>query len=260
MSARAIRSCSSTTRKEFTDYALSTAPPVPTYYPRMKKINAEGPEIIGNLPRVPGLPAKAFKEAIAEKNNVLIDTRMMLGFGGGHIRGALNIGGSPMLSIWAGWLLDPEKPILLVLEKDSALDEVVRYFIRTGYTKFAGYLVGGMKSWDNAGFEIETVPQMSVHKLNSADGELQIFDVRTPEEWRGGHIPGAHHLFLPEIREKAANFSKTKPTAVYCDSGYRASLAASMLKQEGFEEVRNIPGSWQAWKKAGFEVEGKESK
>ena len=67
-------------------------------------------------------------------------------------------------------------------------------------------------------------------------------------------------MFLPEIREKAAKFSKTKPTAVYCDSGYRASLAASMLKQEGFEEVRNIPGSWQAWKKARFEVEGKERK
>jgi hypothetical protein len=39
---------------------------------------------------------------------VLIDTRMMLAFGGGHIKGALSIGGSPMLSIWAGWLLDPD--------------------------------------------------------------------------------------------------------------------------------------------------------
>ncbi len=243
--------------KEFTDYALSTAPPVPTYYPRMKKINAKGPEIIGNLPRVPGLPAKAFKEAVGQKGNVLIDTRHMLAFGGGHIKGALNIGGSPMLSIWAGWFLDPDDGILLVLEKDSGLETIVKYFIRTGYTKFAGYLVGGMKSWDNAGFDIESVPQMSVHELNSADGEMQIFDVRTPDEWKEGHIPGAHHLFLPELREKAAKFDKAKPTAVYCASGYRASLASSMLKQDGFAEVRNIPGSWQAWKKAGFEVEGK---
>lgn len=243
--------------KEFTDYALNSAPPVPTYYPRMKKVNAKGPEIIGNLPRVPGLPPKAFKEAIAEKNSVLIDTRTMLGFGGGHIPGALNIGGSPMLSIWAGWLLDPDKPVLLVLEKDSALENIAQYFIRTGYTKFAGYLVGGMKSWDNAGFEIARVPQMSVHELNAADGAMQIFDVRSPDEWKEGHIPRAHHLFLPEIREKAAKFDKSKPTAVYCDSGYRASIGTSMLKQEGFTDVRNIPGSWQAWKKAGFEVEGK---
>ena len=86
---------------------------------------------------------------------------------------------------------------------------------------------------------------------------MQIFDVRSPDEWKEGHIPGAHHLFLPEIREKAAKFDKSKPTAVYCDSGYRASIGTSMLKQEGFTDVRNIPGSWQAWKKAGFEVEGK---
>src|SRR6266568_2559977 len=100
--------------KSFTDYALKTAPPVPKYYPVMKRLNAKGPEIIGNLPRVQALPPKAFKEAIAKKVGVLVDTRTMLAFGGGHIPGALNIGGSPILSIWAGWLLDPDQPILLV--------------------------------------------------------------------------------------------------------------------------------------------------
>jgi len=243
--------------KEFTDYALSTAPPVPAYYPRMKKVNAKGPKIIGNLPRVAALPPQTFKKAIDNEEGILIDTRTMLAFGGGHIAGALNIGGSPMLSIWAGWLLDADKPVLLVLESDDEVDEVVKLFIRTGYTRFAGYLAGGMKAWNNAGLQIEKLPQMSVHEVKAAGKKLQIFDVRSPDEWKGGHIPGAHHLFLPEIREKAKKFNKSKPTAVYCDSGYRASLAASMLKQEGFGDVHNVPGSWQAWKKAGFPVEGK---
>ena len=243
--------------QKFTDYALNTAPPIPTYYPRMKKINAEGPEIIGNLPRVPGLPPKTFQKAVEEKKGVLVDTRSMLGFGGGHIRGALNIGGSPMLSIWAGWMLDPETPVLLVLEKDSALDEVVKLFIRTGYTKFAGYLVGGMKAWNNAGLPVDEVPQMSVHDIKSAGKKLQLLDVRSPGEWKHGHIPGAQHVFLPELRERAATIDKEKAIAVYCESGYRASLGASILKQEGFKDVRNVPGSWQAWKKAGFEIEGK---
>ena len=112
--------------EKFKEHALSTAPPVPKYYPRMKKVNAKGPEILGNLPRVPGLPPKTFQEAVEEKAGVLVDTRMMLAFGGGHIAGALNIGGSPMLSIWAGWLLDPDEPILLVLNEDSELDEIVQ--------------------------------------------------------------------------------------------------------------------------------------
>src|SRR5438105_15812452 len=107
----------------------------------MKKVNAEGPEVLGGLPRVPALPPKAFKKAVDEKAGILIDTRSMLGFGAAHIPGALNIGGSPMLSIWAGSLLDPEQPILLVLENDYDLDEIVCVFIRTGLAKFAGYLV-----------------------------------------------------------------------------------------------------------------------
>ncbi len=243
--------------KEFTEYALSTARPVPTYYPRMKKINAKGPEILGHLPRVAAMSAPAFKEAIDNNAGVLIDTRDMLAFGGGHIESALNLGGSPMLSIWAGWFLDPKKPVLLVLESDSKVDEIVKLFIRTGYTKFAGYLAGGMKAWNSAGRPIDELPQMSVHELRGAGKDVQIFDVRSPDEWKGGHVPNAHHLFLPEIRKKAAKFDKSKPTAVYCASGYRASIGASLLKQEGFTKVHNVPGSWGAWKKAKFPVEGK---
>ncbi len=160
-----------------------------------------------------------------------------------------------MLSIWAGWFLDPKKPVLLVLDSDSDIEKVVKLFIRTGYTKFAGYLAGGMKAWNSEGLPIEEMPQMSVRELKDAGKSVQIFDVRSPDEWNGGHIPNAHHLFLPEIRKKAVKFDKNKPTAVYCASGYRASLGASMLKQEGFTKVHNVPGSWGAWKAAKFPVE-----
>jgi hydroxyacylglutathione hydrolase len=241
--------------KKFTDYALATAPPVPKYYPLMKKVNAEGPEVLGNLPRVPGLPPKAFKEAIEKKAGVLVDVRRMLSFGGGHIRGALNIGGVPILSIWAGWLLDPNKPILLVLETEDDLEDVLRLFIRTGYTKFAGYLVGGMRAWDGAGFPHEEIGQMTVHELNKRRAELQTVDVRSPREWKNGHVPGARHIFLPELERRLSELDRTKPTAVYCGSGYRASIATSIMKPKGFDQLWNVPGSWEAWQKAGFPVE-----
>src|SRR5205823_12501480 len=96
----------------------------------------------GSLPRAAALPPNAFKKAVDERAGILVDTRTMLAFGAAHIPGALNIGGSPMLSIWDGSLLDPEQPILLVLENDDDRDEIVRLFIRTGFIKFAGYLVG----------------------------------------------------------------------------------------------------------------------
>jgi len=165
--------------KSFTDYALKTAPPMPHYYPVMKKVNAQGPEVLGSLPRVPGLSPKAFKKAIDQKAGVLVDVRKMLAFGGGHIPGALNLGGSPVLSIWAGWMLDPAKPILLVLENESDLDQIVPRFLRTGYSKFAGYLVGGMKAWDAAGYLNAQVAQMTVQDLNKRLSELVVIDVRS---------------------------------------------------------------------------------
>ena len=241
--------------KSFTDYALSSTPPEPVYYSRMKKLNVKGPAVLGNLPPVRGLLPKRFQKAIENDQHILIDTRMMLGFGGGHIKGALNIGGSPMLSLWAGWLLDPAKPILLVLEADEHLNEIVCLFLRTGFTKFAGYLVGGMKAWDNAGLPLEEVGQMTVQAIKRAGKKLQLLDVRSPDEWKGGHIPNARHIFLGELRARIGKLDKAKPTAVYCDSGYRASIAASILQKEGFGCVYNVPGSWQAWMKAGYPVE-----
>jgi hydroxyacylglutathione hydrolase len=241
--------------KSFSDFAIKTAPPVPHYYPVMKKLNAKGPEVLGNLPRVAGLPPKAFKEAIKRKAGALVDVRMMLGFGGGHIAGALNIGGTPNLSIWAGWMLDPNEPILLVLENDNDFERIVPLFVRTGYTKFAGYLVGGMKAWDAAGFPLAKVEQMNVHELSHRNGELQIVDVRSPREWKNGRVPHAPHIFLPELRKRVDELDSKKLTAVYCGSGYRASIATSILKPAGFDKLWNVPGSWDAWKSAGLPIE-----
>jgi hydroxyacylglutathione hydrolase len=241
--------------RSFTEYAIKTAPPVPHYYPVMKRLNAKGPEVLGNLPRVPGLAPKAFKKALEEKAGVLVDTRSMQAFGGGHIRGALNIGGSPTLSIWAGWMLSPNEPILLVLEDDGSLEDIVPLFLRTGYTKFAGYLVGGMKAWQGTGFEQEELDQMDVRQLRERMETLQIVDVRSPREWKNGHVPGAKHIFLPELSKRKGELDPEKPTAVYCASGYRASIGASILKTDGFAKIWNVPGSWDAWKKAGFPQE-----
>src|SRR5437588_937380 len=242
--------------KTFSDFAIKTAPPVPHYYPVMKRVNADGPKVLGNLPRVHGLAHKAFKEAIEKQAGVLVDVRNMLAFGGGHIAGALNIAGTPILSIWAGWMLNPEEPILLVMESDDDLEKIVRLFVRTGYTKFAGYLMGGMKTWQAEGLRLERIGQMSVHELNERKNSLQVIDVRSPGEWKKGHVHGARHMFLPELVKRMEELDRDKPTAVYCGSGYRASIATSILKPRGFNELWNVPGSWEAWNKAKLPVEG----
>jgi len=99
------------------------------------------------------------------------------------------------------------------------------------------------------------LPQMTVHEVKERASEVQVLDVRSPEEWEDGHVPAATYIFLPELEKKAGKLVKNKPVAVYCDSGYRASLGTSLLKSYGFTDVRNVPGSWKAWKASGYEIE-----
>ena len=102
----------------------------------------------------------------------------MLAFGGGHIAGALNIGPRPELSVWAGQMLTHEKPVLLVVEDETDLDGIVWDFVYTGFTNFAGYLVGGMKAWENAGLPLQQLPQITVHQLREQLHDVQLLDVR----------------------------------------------------------------------------------
>jgi len=240
----------------FIDWVLRTAPPMPHYYPRMKRVNARGPEVLNGLPGVECLEPPEFRRRLAAGGVQLIDNRDMLAFGGGHIAGAWNIGPRPELSLWAGWMLDPEKPIALVLPRDGDLPEVLRQFLRVGFTRFAGSLRGGMDAWLSAGLPVQGLAQAPVQELNqlAPPRAFQLLDVRSPREWDEGHIPGARYLFLGELPEKLKSLNPDKPAAVYCASGYRSSLAASLLQASGFKDVRNVPGSYAAWTAAGFPV------
>jgi hydroxyacylglutathione hydrolase len=126
--------------KKFTEKVLSTAPPEPRHYRPMKKVNSAGPKTFGGLPPVPALPAADFKKALESGRHVLLDTRDILSFGGGHIQGALNIAARAELSVWAGRMLEFDDSILLVMESDDQLERVVTLLWRTAYTNFGGYL------------------------------------------------------------------------------------------------------------------------
>jgi hydroxyacylglutathione hydrolase len=245
-----------TDESAFVEWVLNTAPPMPRYYPRIKKINAQGPEILRGLPAVDLLEPSAFQRRHAIGDVQLVDNRDMLPFGGGHIDGAWNLGPRPELSLWAGWMLDPKRPIALVLRNEGDLPEVLRQLIRVGITRFAGCLKGGMDAWVAAGLPVRTLDQLPVNELNKLlpSLDLQLLDVRSPREWDEGHLPGARYLFLGDLSAKLETLDPKKPTAVYCATGYRASLAASLLQARGFKKVRNVPGSYAAWTDADLPV------
>jgi hydroxyacylglutathione hydrolase len=234
----------------FKEFVVDEAPPVPSHYPYLKKVNARGPEIRQRLPTVPALTPADFRKTSNQPGVTVIDTRSILAFGGGHVPGAVNIGDRPDLSIWLGQMIDPEQRLLFIVDNDTDIEEVERLAIRTGHDRFAGYLAGSMKAWETAGMPIEELRQVSVNELHEMleNGTRRVvLDTRSPEEFEKGHIPGARHYYVADMRNRIDGLDKDKAYITYCASGYRASIASSLMKARGFKNVVNVPGSWEAW-------------
>jgi hydroxyacylglutathione hydrolase len=257
-------------RGAFIESVREALSPAPVYYQRVKKINTIGPEVFANLPSIPALTAKEFQSLVDGDNTLIIDGREITAYGGGHIQNAVHIGLRASFPIWAGeiidetfpvWagrMVDPELGIGLVLPEDADITQAQLYLYRIGIGNIAGYLREGFRTWLEAGYPFLRTEQISVHELDQKirDREaIQILDVRRKREWANGHIPGAKQIYVPDLLDRAGELDPALPVVTYCGTGYRASIASSILEKEGFE-VKNIPGSMSAWRNAGFPEEG----
>lgn len=239
-------------KEAFVRYVLSGNPGIPTYYRQMRPINQQGPAA-WRLPEARALTPEEIAHQIGH-GAIVLDTRSNVAFGGGHIPDAVNIGLGPMFATWVGWLLSHEAPLVLVLERAELWEEAVTALARIGYGNVTGYLEGGLETWIGAALPLAHVPQWSVHELRErlAADALQVLDVRLDSEWEAGHIAGATHLMLADLPGQQPELDPTRPTAVVCGSGYRSSVAASLLKRQGFSEVVNVPGGMAAWEVAEY--------
>jgi hydroxyacylglutathione hydrolase len=244
-------------KEEFVAWVLEGMPEPPAYYAYLKEVNAKGALVRGALPTLPPLSAEEFQEKMQDENVVIIDARSILAYAGGHMPGALSIALRSEFPNWVGWTVDPTKTILLVLESVRDVELATQYLFRIGYDNLAGYLHGGMTSWQNAALPLEQIGVWTVHELNERknDERVTVLDVRSKEEWQNGHVPGAKHIYAPHLAENLDKLEWDKRIVTYCGTGYRASIAASLLRQHGFSDVVNVPGSWTAWQAAGYETD-----
>src|SRR5262249_7191469 len=121
---------------------------------------------------------------------------------------------------------------------------------RVGIESVKGFLAGGMYAWDKAGEAVRVIPQMPVDELRhqlEEGSQLQLLDVRRPNEYSGGHAPGFVNTPLPHLQEELDKFDRALPIAVMCQGGYRSSAGTSILAKHGFKQVFNIVGGYAAW-------------
>jgi hydroxyacylglutathione hydrolase len=242
-------------KDQFVRMMTSDLPEAPAYFARDAALNREGPAPLADraLPR-PLSSAEVARHA--DEGAVVLDVRGAAAFGASHIPGALNIGLGGQFASWAGTLLEPARPIVIVADDPAGVEEAAVRLARVGLENLAGYLDGGIAGWDSAGRELARLPQMAVDELKAQIEEgrisLQILDVRRPSEYAAGHIPGALNVPLDRLPRVAETIDASRPTAVACAGGYRSSAAASVLLRYGFRELYNVVGGTSAWLAAGF--------
>jgi hydroxyacylglutathione hydrolase len=242
-------------REAFVERLLANVPPFPPYYRRMKRLNAEGPDILGGLPGETAIEVGTFHDLV-EAGHVVVDLRDQLSFGSGHVPKAFGIGGDTRLSTWASWVVPYETPILLVAARPEAVEQAARGLIRVGLDDIRGYLDGGMPAWVAAGYPTQSTPQITplelAERLQRGD-DVQVLDVRNADEWRDGHLAGAHYVMGGELADSLDRVSNgDRPVAIICGSGYRSTVAASVLERAGFQNVINVTGGINAWRQAGL--------
>lgn len=240
-------------REQFVDEVLSTVPPFPEYYRRMKRLNSDGPAAIHARAELPGLAADAFAERV-EQGGVVVDLRDKETYAGAHLPGSLYVGHRP--STWGSWAAPYDTPLLLVARDRAHAEEARRALARVGLDDVEGYLKGGIEAWEEAGRPVSGMQMISASELSSAlaGGGVEVLDVRGDEMRNGGAIEGSRHILAGHVQGRVAELPGERQLAVVCNTGFQSTVVASILERAGHRDVINVAGGMAAWRQAGLPV------
>jgi len=224
-----------------------TAPP--SYFPINAKINKEGYDSLDTVleKALQPMSVKEFKVRLKDEI-IVLDTRKGSEFAEGFIPGSIFIGLEGKFAEWAGSLLPFDKPLLLVTDEGKERETAIR-LARVGFSNMEGYLSGGFKAWQKAGEKIDLIIDVETDELAMDipyDENLVVVDVRKEVEFADGHVKDAVNIPLGNMVDPGsmADIEDTDNLYLHCASGFRSIIAASLMKRQGFHNLRNILGGW----------------
>ncbi len=208
----------------------------PPYFRKMEVGNIEGPSLLGQLKNLKALTPGKVKQLLPEVQ--ILDVRQVTHFAGGHLPGSLYIW-SERLAKFAGWFLDPERPIVIIDDERHA-QGVQRQLLRIGFDHIVGYLKGGLQSWGKTGLPVAMVEVVSSHQFCQLIRQKMstfILDIRDPKELSESWRSRVKNIPLTMLLEQLNELSKDQKIYIVCNSGVRSMIAASLLLQQGFEKL-----------------------
>ena len=236
-------------REGFIAAVVADLPERPAYFARMKQVNL-APDLLGLArgPRaVPSIRATA-AAALAADGAIVIDLRTAEEFAAEHPDGAVSLPYGSKVGYWAGWVLPPDVPLLLMAGDPAQARAASEQLLRVGLDRIAGAIDGGFDAWRAASLPVAAIGQIAADELRENAAGICVVDVRTPREFHSGHVPGAINIPVGDIPSRAGELAPGRPVAIICEGGYRSSLAASLLAQEGVPEVINVVGGMAAYR------------
>jgi hydroxyacylglutathione hydrolase len=212
--------------------------------------------LFGTLPRPPSLSPKKVIEA-QEGGALVLDVREPHNYASAHIPRSLNVwlNGLP---VYGGYAIPYGRPLIIVAERQQEVDTAVRYLIRIGYEDLLGHLGHGMESWIKGGNVASAIAASTVHEVRRrqlAGDNMLLVDLRDRRELDAGVIPGAMLLHLGKLIERSPELPTDREIVLFCGSGYRGGIAASMLRNSGINNVRIMLGGFGSWRANGYPVE-----
>jgi hydroxyacylglutathione hydrolase len=243
---------------EFARILLADQPAFPPYFARMRPINQAGPRLLGGIPTARPMTIEEVKAGLA-RDALLVDLRPPAAHATAHVSGSVSIPAGTSFSTWLGWIVDFDRPIVLLLDDPADWDDAIRQALRIGHETVLGYVDGGFARWVESGGATEKAEQITIdelaRRLRTGPDAPFVIDVRQRSEFEEGHIAGSVHIFAGELASRVGDMPRDRPIVTICASGYRSSVAASLLRQAGFTSVSAVAGGVPAWDAAGHPVE-----
>ena len=245
-------------KADFVRAVMEGMPLPPAYYPTMKRVNKVGPALLRDVPEGGPLTVAA-AETLQRAGALVIDARTPAEFAAGHLPGAVNVGLGTNFAIWAGWLAPYGRQVVLILANDADYEQARTELRRIGIDDVAGYLADGFAAWVASGRPVERLEELPAEalaaRITGKSNGFRVLDVRDESEWTAGHVPGARNIAAGALAVGTElDFGPDEPVAVICGTGYRSSVAASLLQQRGLRQVMTVPGGMAAWTEAGLPV------
>jgi hydroxyacylglutathione hydrolase len=227
---------------EFVDRLTGEFEPQPPNFERIVELN-RGPLLTHATALEPLAPERA--KQLLDHGATLVDGRDPREFDAAHAPGSLNV---TMIESGVGtraaWVLDPENKVVLLAASDEDARRLGLLLEAVGLRGLCGYVAGGIGAWRGVNLETQATPALD--PKGAADslwrGEAILLDVREDDEWEKQHVEGSLHVPYHELRDGLPSEVREagKPLAVACSAGIRSSLAASLLRRAGVEQVVHV--------------------